>query len=725
MNRPNLTGVTILEAITQIFQRAGQAPPRVVIDPTKGPSWTPSTNVVTIPAAPTHNLTDEEQAQLRAFFWHEAQGEYGNNTWWNDPAIQGKGKQRHMLANGIGDAYLDLLILADRPGAGADIRRQVDLDCQDLLKDGPKVKATVGLVACLARYLIEGVTTWKAVYKAIPQCAPLLDMVKPVLKERAILNSGKDVVALTLAIDAVLEQYKANDPQPEPEQGSGKGGKPEKSPKSPKGDKPDQPKQGDGDGQGEAQEDNRDLSLDKDDDSDSQPEGQSQPNDDAKGNGSGDGDDSGDDGEGNDDTEGESDNDDADNAEGNDSGKGSNNQRGGDGASGTGDSKRKPRDLDEGEDSDKRLADKLTEMLTGQSDSNGVTTARTFHEDFRAVVTGPQIDKFLVDNHLDMAYTPDGTVKHDASVLLVRLRAALQGPSLRIERNQEYGRFDARRSAAAISGSRTVYTRRREIKADSVAVSVCWDESYSMNGAEIHAVVRLVERFGLALSQMTEVVTEFTGWTTGVTPEEQRGQSRPFSGVQAGDTAHTAEQSVTHRLYKSFNEGPTVLGPRLQRINAHSGTPMVEALGFSAKRLAARPESRKVMFFLTDGEAEKNDAKVDAPWGYNALQYEVDRAVASGIMVVVFLIGADTSATMETELGRLTELAGLGVISAADLDRRSGVVRQIFKDKLDKKTLAWGQNARLVVLPADESITQRVVNTLVGVLTKQSRSIAV
>jgi cobalamin biosynthesis protein CobT len=706
MSKPFMNGLTILEAITKIFSRGG-VPPRIVIDPTKGPSWSPTTGVITLPAMRTDDLTDRQQTQLRAFFWHESMGEFGHNTWWDHPAIKGN-RQRHMLANGIGDGYLDLLILRERPGAGADIREQVMLDCEGLLADGPKVTMTVGLVACLARYLIEGVTTWRGIYAAIPHCAPLLDMVKTVLKDRHPLPTDKHVVTLTLALDKVLEKYKANQPedQPTPEGDGGKGNGPKGPTEQKDGGKPTE---GDGEGEGDS---NTDISLDNEGEGSGDSES-------TEGEGKGEGDGEGE-GEGKGSGDGEADGESDGESSGEGEANGDPSDSDGPGAeTSSGSNPKPPRDLPMGEDSGDRLEKALTDMLNGQ-DGSGSGAARTFHESFRCVVDGKAIDTYLSRHNLMGSYLPDAKVKHDASVMLVRLRAALQGPSMRIERNQEYGRFDSRRAAAAIAGNRTVYLRRREIQADSVAVSVAWDESGSMDGPKITAVRRLVEVMGLALSQMADVATEFTGWETDIPPAEMPSAKQPDWALCHSGTAHTAGTTAVHRLYKSFTEGVRVLGPRLGNIAARGGTPMVDGFSFSAERLAARPENRKILFFLTDGQASGNDHSENAPWGYNALKYEVDRATASGVTVVVFGLGMDQSAaraksmaTIATSAGYLTEAdrAAARKASAASYDRR---------DTLMVKP--WGPNARVLMLPADHTVTQRVIDSLINVVAKQSRA---
>lgn len=721
---PTRNGLTIAEAITKIFAKQGITP-RVVVDPSKGPHWNPATNTVSLPALPTHDLTEEEQAQLRAYFWHESQGELGNNSWHNDRRLTTK--QRKRLSNGIGDGFLDKLILADRPGAGADIRQQVAADAADLMSNGAKVTPSVGVASAVSRYIVEGVTTWAELRSTLTNCGELFDHMQPVLPDGVVLADAEAVVTKTLEMDAALERYKNGDESPDSDDDSGEGngeagneqkdGKPKQG--KPKKDKPKQDKQrkekgeDSGDEDGEAEDGDFDGGDSSEADGDGDSDGEADSGD-ADGS---DGDDAS--GEPTGSSSGSRDVDDDDSeADGNPS-------SGSFGNTEVSNARKTPRNLTEdGDDSEDRINKKLADMLTGKGgNGSGKQQAnRLFNEELRTVVSGEQIDAYMKRLNTATNYAPSASAKADASVLVNRLRAALVGPSMKVERNQEYGRFDARRAASAMAGSRTVYNRRREIQGEDVAVSIAWDESGSMGGDPISKVAAAVERFALALKQMPNVTAEFIGWTDGIGATEgtmhklNSPEGTRLYNLASDETTHNAGDTAVHRIYKSFDESPEKLGPRLKMIAARSGTPMTEGFAFSAKRLAARKEKRKVLFFLTDGQASSHDTSDEMEWGYNALAYETTRAAASGIDVIVFNIGKSHWLEMLTRYrdGTYTHMSKHALNAA---------IAQC-ENAIKQETENWGPAVKIQQLPVDDTFMQTLFNSLTSLLTHKTRASA-
>ncbi|MFN7341543.1 MAG: cobaltochelatase CobT-related protein [Opitutia bacterium] len=594
------------EAIASLFADRHGVKPTVKIDPKASPCWNSATNTIYLPGWPAEGLTPTELQQLRAYLWHEAAGEQALNTWHTDPRLTTTRRRR--LANGIGDAYLDTSILQDRPGAGTDIRREVRADFDRMVKETQKNPATpsVGLASCLCRYVGEGVTSWNEVRQSVRCTDPaLFDYIEPVFPTGTVLRNGDDVLDRTMAVDAALDRYLQDQPEPpQPDapseeeassestdgEADGNSDSPDSGETDGKADgnsdsNSDSNSDGNGDGEADTPPQQGDESLDK-------SSGKGKPND--SGNGEAET------GDGEADTDGTE--------------AGSPN---GSGATNGGRAKRPdPTQFDaDGVDSGDRMAKQLADTLTTNTDGNGAAKLQIPDTTLREV------------DARNATYPVSADLKSAATALANMLRSALSAPSMATDRFQEVGRLDSRRMAAGMAGVRTIYQRRREIPGQSVAVDVVIDNSGSMSDhGRMNQAKRLAATMMLAFGKMTDVKLNVSGFTTGETNDDYT--------LTGGQPRYQALLTMVQRFDDPAESG-------LKKLNAlvpDCGTPTMQAIYAGMKRLVKRPERRRILFVLTDGEASYEETSTSNRWRLNPIKLLKEQADRAGVEVVVFAI---------------------------------------------------------------------------------------
>lgn len=161
-------------------------------------------------------------------------------------------------------------------------------------------------------------------------------------------------------------------------------------------------------------------------------------------------------------------------------------------------------------------------------------------------------------------------------------------------RFQERGKLDRRRlvQAATCTTKRVFYTTKNGIELDAVVVIVI-DESGSMCYT-YQEVQRLAMVLGEVLHKL-EVPFEIIGTTTLYSGCDHR--IAPLNGL-------TRTNPIVFRHYKNFEESWTAISPRILQTSHHQNNIDGEALMYAARRLASRPESRKLIFSLSDGQPE-------------------------------------------------------------------------------------------------------------------------
>ena len=667
--------LNVADRIASMFTDENGITPKVVVDPASPPCYNPTTRTIYLPALPAETLSPDAQRRLRAYFWHEIQGEAHENTWVSDPRLASH-RAVFMLANGIGDAYLDNTIFEKRPGSGADIRREVRADFEGLVAESAKttIPATVSVAASIARYIGEKVTTWDEIRATLQVDAAFLDAIASVLPEGYTPLASTvvgDAVDLWEALKGYAKKQSEPDPTPAPPPEDEDGGEGDED-----GGEGGDGTEGDGDGDGGAEGEREAPDEGPDGEGDNGTEGE----------GSGKGDTNGTpqrpqdtalDGSGKKDRS-----DSGDGETGKETGPGGGGGGDGVGEATEGGSSERPVDeyepetsfVDDGLTAEQRMVEQVQQDLgCGGSGSAVLPTGLSF-SDTRCIVD--DLDDWTDTAKLFPCDTRNG------SALANMLRAALVGPTVKEERFQEHGRLDSRRLAAAMAGSAIVYQRRREVEAESVAVTIAADGSGSMSYTSAPnsgaAMVRLLlGAFFAAQRSLPKVRIEAGVWTShlmdradnidlGASPsvqaiatfdrvhgvtEGEAGSSERYHARQEAFRTHRASEedlcrfiasSATgkdhclYRVLKGFDEEVTPLAiGRLAAVNGIGGTPTLQALRMAMGRLAVRPERRKVLFFLTDGDAEEMSWDENAPWGYNAIARVIEVGAKAGIQTVI------------------------------------------------------------------------------------------
>lgn len=249
---------------------------------------------------------------------------------------------------------------------------------------------------------------------------------------------------------------------------------------------------------------------------------------------------------------------------------------------------------------------------------------------------GPRATRYTFDPSRDIIEQVTGRrgaahkeLQLPAQVLETKMRQVLTAPSMKYARDREKGELDERAIGRFVAGDPRVFRRRTRQESDSVAATVSWDESSSMMGKKIAVVRDLAHTWNQALGKLN-IPTELLGWATA-------------GGMHTDRKAGVYRQGVLrHRVYKSFADrwnDERVLGA-LDSISTASVTPTAEGLLFAAERISRRPESRRVIFFLTDGQPGIS-ANGHPEVHFRFIQTLLRRCEVSGIEVIGIGIGVD------------------------------------------------------------------------------------
>lgn len=171
------------------------------------------------------------------------------------------------------------------------------------------------------------------------------------------------------------------------------------------------------------------------------------------------------------------------------------------------------------------------------------------------------------------------------SKLIQLLRARSQG---RIVRDQERGQLDTAVLYSLKTGNKRVFTQ--EIKGEVVdtAVAILVDQSGSM---EYGGKVSATQQTAIALAESLDALGipfEILGFSN-------RGYSRHE------DPAYDRWMPLQMDIFKSFDEPYKRVKNRLTGIQGSGENTDGEAVWYAAERLARRPEARKILFVLSDG----------------------------------------------------------------------------------------------------------------------------
>ena len=164
------------------------------------------------------------------------------------------------------------------------------------------------------------------------------------------------------------------------------------------------------------------------------------------------------------------------------------------------------------------------------------------------------------------------------------------------------GRLDPRSLHRLVTGrSGRIFRRFVRTEAKNTACALLLDLSSSMSGPSITLCRQLALTFAETLA-ILGFPTEIIGFST--VDMDLRAKVAQETGISEEELAkrYTRMVPICHAIFKSFEEPWKKVAGRMGSVTTRALTPLGESLVFAGKRLARRPESRKVLFCLTDGK---------------------------------------------------------------------------------------------------------------------------
>lgn len=178
-------------------------------------------------------------------------------------------------------------------------------------------------------------------------------------------------------------------------------------------------------------------------------------------------------------------------------------------------------------------------------------------------------------------------------------------------------------------GNYRLFQRMITGMSQAVAFSLLVDESASMKGGEKY---KLAMKAAILLGETLDFVgvpVEIVGYTT---QDYEARAAMQLGLVPASNYRTTRCSPLEHRIYKRFDEPFRIARHRLTGIEPRHNNWDEEHLIFANQRLQARPERRKVLLVISDGQPN-GDA--------NYMIETVKRIESSGSNIVGFGIGAE------------------------------------------------------------------------------------
>lgn len=222
-----------------------------------------------------------------------------------------------------------------------------------------------------------------------------------------------------------------------------------------------------------------------------------------------------------------------------------------------------------------------------------------------ASVSIPFSNRFdILEDHTgkDDARNPYSRVRNEVKPMVNTLRSNLEKIFKSIENarwktEREQGLLNSRSLANMASNPnyRTVFKELSKFETDRVAVSIVIDLSGSMGGDKIHTAKLAASAMGDALAGLG-LNFEVVGFKTGY--NEALRQFVKETGVSDLTRFNRVYEALEHHVFKSF-ESTSMVG--LSKIQSGGSNNDGESILWAAKRLASRPEKRKVLIVMSDG----------------------------------------------------------------------------------------------------------------------------
>ncbi len=239
---------------------------------------------------------------------------------------------------------------------------------------------------------------------------------------------------------------------------------------------------------------------------------------------------------------------------------------------------------------------------------------------------------------------------------------------------QEEGEINSRDLHALLCrGSDKVFRQRADTETDAVAVSLLIDLSGSMSGPRIVLARQVAILFAETLHRL-RTAHEVLGFTTHQANDVVK-QIAEEMGVSKDELEQQYARIAPCRytVFKGFEEPFAAIKNRTAAMEASEYTPIDEAVLFAAIRLHRRPEPRKLLLVLTDGEPCNGNLTLQKAV-FDHLRKSLQRIHKAGIECVAVGMQTDYVKHFFSEflvVHELEELPKAFYVKFAELMRRS------------------------------------------------------
>lgn len=198
---------------------------------------------------------------------------------------------------------------------------------------------------------------------------------------------------------------------------------------------------------------------------------------------------------------------------------------------------------------------------------------------------------------------------------------------------KEEGKLDTRSLYRAFGGGQAIYKQRTDKLTLNTAVAMMVDHSGSMSGSQL----QLAGQAAILLGDVFNVIkVPFMVYGYSTEGYYDRGDS----GVQTVEYARWG--SLWLKIYSEFNDHWETAALKLANTQEHvkENTLDGESLKYGVQRLLARPEKRKIMVVLNDGEPYPG-SKGNVGRCQKYLKNVVAASIAKGVEIITFGIHTD------------------------------------------------------------------------------------
>lgn len=191
-------------------------------------------------------------------------------------------------------------------------------------------------------------------------------------------------------------------------------------------------------------------------------------------------------------------------------------------------------------------------------------------------------------------------VKHEAGLLLRKLTSLLREDAyLRYGGHYRSGSLNTAKLWKQRLGVYRLFQRRIGGRDRQVAFTLMVDESASMKGQDKYEMAtKTAILLGETLSQL-DVPLEIIGFSTA---EYEAQAAMKIGLLPAHEHRTTRCSALQHRIYKRFDEPFMITRARLAGIQPRNNNWDEEHLLFAFRRIRTRPEERKVIIVISDGQ---------------------------------------------------------------------------------------------------------------------------